>query len=241
MSTRRRKEALAPLSQRELDVLKTLALVLDGTRTQAEAARLLNLTPRHVRRLVARLRADGDQALRHGLRGRPSNRQADTDLRQRVLQAYRTHFHDFGPTLACEKLAELDYAWQRPSAVGSLKRASGSPARQRDPRELPLVRAGATILGNGILAKADNLNVVFCQMVPWQFDSKKPMNQKRTFRRASYLVTRLVANMGAAGSTPLLARFRNPVEASKKEERWLEGFYLDAPEEWDDPYRFFRW
>ena len=23
--------------------------------------------------------------------------------------------------------------------------------------------------------------------------------------------------------------------------RWLEGFYLDTPEEWDDPYRFFRW
>jgi len=23
--------------------------------------------------------------------------------------------------------------------------------------------------------------------------------------------------------------------------RWLEGFYLDQPTEWDDPYRFFRW
>ncbi len=23
--------------------------------------------------------------------------------------------------------------------------------------------------------------------------------------------------------------------------RWLDGFYLDAPEHWDDPYRFFRW
>ena len=67
------------------------------------------------------------------------------------------------------------------------------------------------------------------------------MNLKRTFRRASGLVTRLAANMGAAGSTPLLARFRDPVEASKSEERWLDGLYLDIPEEWDDPYRFFRW
>jgi hypothetical protein len=25
------------------------------------------------------------------------------------------------------------------------------------------------------------------------------------------------------------------------EKRWLEGLYLDTPEEWDDPYRFFRW
>jgi len=23
--------------------------------------------------------------------------------------------------------------------------------------------------------------------------------------------------------------------------RWSEGLYLDQPEEWDDPYRFFRW
>ena len=23
--------------------------------------------------------------------------------------------------------------------------------------------------------------------------------------------------------------------------RWLDGLYLDQPEEWDDPYRFFRW
>jgi len=25
------------------------------------------------------------------------------------------------------------------------------------------------------------------------------------------------------------------------EGRWLKGLYLDVPEEWDDPYRFFRW
>jgi hypothetical protein len=111
----------------------------------------------------------------------------------------------------------------------------------RDPRELPLVTAGATVLGNGVVAKADNANLVFCQLVPWQFDPKQPMNQKRTFRRASVLVTRLAANMGAAGATPLLARFRNPVEASRGEEHRLDGLYLDVPEEWDDPYRFFRW
>jgi hypothetical protein len=23
--------------------------------------------------------------------------------------------------------------------------------------------------------------------------------------------------------------------------RWLEGLYVDTPEAWDDPYRFFRW
>ena len=27
----------------------------------------------------------------------------------------------------------------------------------------------------------------------------------------------------------------------QSEQRWLDGLYLDVPEEWDDPYRFFRW
>jgi hypothetical protein len=104
----------------------------------------------------------------------------------------------------------------------------------RDPRELSLI-------GIGVLAKAESANVVFCQLVPWQFDPTKLMNLKRTFRRSSCLVTRLAANMGVQGSTPILPRFHNPVEASKPERRWLDGLYLDVPEEWDDPYRFFRW
>ena len=67
------------------------------------------------------------------------------------------------------------------------------------------------------------------------------MNLKRTFRRAAYLVARLAANMGAAASTPILSRFHSPVAAAKPEKRWLDGLYLDVPEEWDDPYRYFRW
>ena len=106
MSTERRKEAPAPLSQRELDMLKVLAPVLEGKRSQVEAARLLDVTPRHVRRLLDKIRSGGDEALAHGLRGRASNHQADADLRSRVLKEYRSHYHDFGPTLACEKLAE---------------------------------------------------------------------------------------------------------------------------------------
>jgi hypothetical protein len=113
--------------------------------------------------------------------------------------------------------------------------------QNRDPRDLPLVSGGARVIGNGVLALGDNANLVFCQLAPWQFDQKKQMNLKRTFRRSVYVVTRLAANMGAAGTTPVLARFRSPVVVSPAEQRWLEGLYLDVPEEWDDPYRFFRW
>src|ERR671926_190363 len=95
------------MSQHERDVLKIMAPVLQGQRTQAEAARLLGLSVRHVRRLQRKLEQGGDAALAHGLRGRPSNRRLPPALRQRVLDTYREKFPDFGPTFACEKLAEL--------------------------------------------------------------------------------------------------------------------------------------
>ena len=94
-------------------------------------------------------------------------------------------------------------------------------------------------MGNGALAVGEHTGVVFSSLVPWEFDWQKQMNLKRTFRRVSVLTARLLANMGVAGTTPLLDRFHAPAAASEK--RWLEGFYLDQPEEWDDPYRFFRW
>jgi hypothetical protein len=106
MSTPRRTDEPTPLSQRELDILKVLSPVLAGQRSQVEAARLLDITPRQVRRLLRKIQDDGDAALCHGLRGRPSNRQLQDGLRHRVLELYRAHFHDFGPTLAREKLAE---------------------------------------------------------------------------------------------------------------------------------------
>jgi hypothetical protein len=131
--------------------------------------------------------------------------------------------------------------FEPPEAKSLLVGVGPADVHNRDPRELPLISAGATALGNGVLAQAENANVVFCQLLPWQFDPKMPMHQKRTFRRASVLVTRLASNLGAAGPTPLLTRFRDPVGAPGSAGRWLDGLYLDAPEEWDDPYRYFRW
>jgi len=147
----------------------------------------------------------------------------------------------FLPVKVGMKRAEHIAAYFDPFGKDSLL-AGVSPAdvHNRDPRDLPLVSAGATVIGDGVLAKARNANVVFCQLLPWQFDVGK-QNTKRTFRRTSFLVTRLLANMGAAGATPILDRFHSPVDAAKAEKRWLDGLYLDVPEEWDDPYRFFRW
>ncbi|HEY5913760.1 MAG TPA: glycoside hydrolase family 2 TIM barrel-domain containing protein [Verrucomicrobiae bacterium] len=109
----------------------------------------------------------------------------------------------------------------------------------RDPRVIPLVSSGVMVFGGGVLAQATNVPVVFCQLVPAWFGSSDQSNLRRTYRRTSALTTRLLANLGASGSTPVLERFHQPVRQT--ETRWLEGLYLDKPQEWDDPYRFFCW
>lgn len=106
MSTASNDGDRIPMSQRERDRLRVLHSVLEGQRTQAEAARLLRLSPRQLRRLLQRLQQGGDAALIHGLRGRPSNHRKDAKLRRQVLRLYRKEFHDFGPTFAAEKLGE---------------------------------------------------------------------------------------------------------------------------------------
>jgi beta-galactosidase len=148
----------------------------------------------------------------------------------------------FLPFKVATKTGEHISTFFEPPDLNSLIAGIGpADLHNRDPREFPLITAGATILGDGILAKAEDANVVFCQMAPWQFDGARQLNLKRTHRRAAFLLSRLLANMGGARSTPVLERFHQPMDAAKPEKRWLDGFYLDQPEEWDDPYRFFRW
>jgi hypothetical protein len=141
------------------------------------------------------------------------------------------------------KAEHIASAFEPPGAGSPLAGVGPADVHNRDPREVPLVTGGAAVVvGNGVLARADDAGVVFCQLVPWEVSKvahPEAQNVRRTFRRASFLVTRLLANLGAAGETPLLERFSTPVAAGER--RWLCGFYLDEPEEWDDPYRFFRW
>jgi len=130
-------------------------------------------------------------------------------------------------------------SFEASGAASPLVGVSPADTMNRDPRELFLITGGASVVGNGVLATAQHATVVFCQLVPWEFDWQKQVNLKRTYRRSSFLLARLLANLGVAGATPLLERVSKPVTAGEK--RWLEGMYLETPVEWDDPYRSFRW
>ena len=60
--------------------------------------------------------------------------QTQADFRQRVLRAYQADFPDFGPTLACEKLAERGLVVSRETLRRWLiQEGSWQPRQRRDP------------------------------------------------------------------------------------------------------------
>jgi transposase len=99
------------MSAKERDRLKVLHAVKKRHITQKQAGVELGLSVRWVRTLLKRLRKEGDRALRHRLRGRASNRKTPEAVKRRVVELFRQKqqaklWHDYGPTLAAEELAE---------------------------------------------------------------------------------------------------------------------------------------
>jgi hypothetical protein len=98
-------EEIVGLSGRERDRLVVLRQVKNGKLTQRKAAEQLGLSARWVKKLMKRVRTEGDRGLVHRLRGRPSNRGHGAAVRRRALQLVGEQYADYGPTLAAEVLA----------------------------------------------------------------------------------------------------------------------------------------
>ena len=99
-------EERVAMSVKELRRVHVIRQVIEKRLTQKEAARVLGLTDRQIRRLRRRVEQEGDQGLVPRGRGKPSNRRIAEPVKAKMLRLYETHYEDFGPTLAAEKLAE---------------------------------------------------------------------------------------------------------------------------------------
>lgn len=95
------------MSAQELSRAQVMHRIKLGTLTQREAARLLRLSVRQIKRLWRAYRSDGARALISRKRGRPSNNRLDPLFVQQVVGLVKARYPDFGPTLAREKLGEL--------------------------------------------------------------------------------------------------------------------------------------
>jgi len=95
-------------TQEELKRLHIIRKAIDKTITQAEAAGNIDLSSRQVRRIISRVRTEGDKGIIHRSRGRPSNRAVRDTIKDKTLRLFKDKYYDFGPTLASEKLFERD-------------------------------------------------------------------------------------------------------------------------------------
>jgi transposase len=96
------------MSDKERDRLGTMQNLVAGELSQRQAAKLLSISPRQVRRVLQRYRNEGDVGLVHKSRGQPSSHRFPDEFREQVMDLVREHYHDFGPTFAAEKLAQRD-------------------------------------------------------------------------------------------------------------------------------------
>jgi hypothetical protein len=94
------------MNVKELRRVHVIRQTMEKRLTQVQAGILLGLTPRHIRRLIERVKQAGDHGLAHRGRGKPSNRQIPETVKAKGLKLYAQRYGDCGPTLAAEKLTE---------------------------------------------------------------------------------------------------------------------------------------
>lgn len=98
---------LITMSQKELNRLEAVQKIKDGRLSVVQAAESLGLSRSQMHRLLQAYERDGAPGLVSRKRGQPSNRRHSDEFRNAVLDLIRERYHDFGPTLAREKLIEL--------------------------------------------------------------------------------------------------------------------------------------
>jgi hypothetical protein len=101
------------MSSQELERVEVMGRVGNGDLKLSDAAVMLELSYRQVKRLWRRYGQVGRAGLKHGNAGRSSNRSKPLKFRRRVLSLIRKKYSGsqeerFGPTLAAEHLAEED-------------------------------------------------------------------------------------------------------------------------------------
>jgi len=127
-------EDMITMSQRDLKRLHVVRKVIDRAITQKQASDIMDLSERQIRRIVVRMRTDGDQGIIHRLRGKRSNRAASEKKKHKILMLFKARYHDFGPTLASEKLFERDKIKISDETLRLWLRKEGIPYRERKKR-----------------------------------------------------------------------------------------------------------
>lgn len=96
----------ANLTAKEKEKANILRSAIMGRITNAKAAKQLGLSVRQVQRVKARIRKDGQNAVVHKLKGKPSNARLPEEEKTKAIATIKQKYNDFKPTFATEKLSE---------------------------------------------------------------------------------------------------------------------------------------
>lgn len=102
------EKELIVMTQEELDKYEIVKKLIAKEIGAGDAAKLIGCTPRHARRLRAEVRRDGAKGIVHGLRGKESNNKTDPNIWTKAKEIILEKYHDFGPTMAHEKITEIE-------------------------------------------------------------------------------------------------------------------------------------
>ena len=143
------------MSQKELQRVSVISACIKGDMACARAAGLLCLSARQIKRLKKRMREEGEAALAHANRGRPSHRRLPDAVRLRIVQLARDIYAGFNDHHLCEKLVEREgFSLSRETLRRLLRQHGlGSPRKRRAPahrqRRLRTARIGELVQLDG--------------------------------------------------------------------------------------------
>lgn len=87
--------------------LTVIEELVEGRINTPIAADKLRLSVRQIKRLKKKFNQYGYDCLMHASRGKHGNRKTDSNMENKIVQIIKDHYHDFGPTMAWEKLQEI--------------------------------------------------------------------------------------------------------------------------------------
>src|SRR4030042_2554794 len=127
---------MVTLNKKEQKRLMVLNQVEKGKMVGKEAAEVLGLSLRHVRRILAAYRKEGAAALAHGNRGRKPHNALDKSLRRQVLDLARSTYAGCNNQHFAELLAEREGIVISRSLVRLILLEAGirSPRKRRPPK-----------------------------------------------------------------------------------------------------------
>ncbi len=124
------------LNRKEQKRAVVLGKVDRGELTAVEAGKVMGMSERHIRRLLAEYREDGPKSLAHGNRGRRPHHTLDPTVRAQVLDLAQSKYAGFNHSHLSEKLQEVEKIKISRPSVRRILVNSGikSPRKRRPPK-----------------------------------------------------------------------------------------------------------